>query len=46
MQSDKTYMWLVVITFVGFLTGVIFGFMHLNTYKDPSVIQSSSVPFK
>ena len=46
MENNNTYMALVIITFIGFLVGVVVGFVHLNTYKDPTLIQSSSVPFK
>ena len=33
-EDSKTYMWLVIITFVAFTLGVTFGFMHLQTYTD------------
>ena len=42
MESNKTYMWLTIITFLGFTTGVIFGFMHLDAYKADGLNSSAA----
>lgn len=34
-NSDKIYMWLIIIAFVGFLTATAFAALRLNEYKTP-----------
>lgn len=34
-NTDKTYMWLIIIAFVGFLVATAFAAMRLNEYKTP-----------
>ena len=42
-ENDKTYLWLVLLTFVGFLLAIAFAFLDLRELQEP--LSQSSDPF-
>ncbi len=42
MDHDKTYMWLILVTFIALAVGLTFSIMHYVEYTDPTVIGSSA----